>query len=119
MEDMHNPNKLVQQPEVTQTWPDDVFVFPTSFAQQRLWFLDKLEPGSNVYNVPFAIRLTGRLDGEVLRHSLRELVRRHEALRTTFSESAEGEPVQVVSDRYDLDLPVADLRNVPQEAREE
>src|SRR5690348_7341292 len=59
--------------------------FPASFAQQRLWFLDQLEPGASVYNMPAAIRAVGRLDVAALGRSLNEVVRRHEALRTTFA----------------------------------
>ncbi|NVJ19568.1 condensation domain-containing protein, partial [Myxococcus sp. AM010] len=70
---------------------------PLSFAQQRLWFLDQLEPGSAFYNVPVAVRLTGVLDVGALRRSFDELVRRHESLRTTFR-SQNGMPVQLVSD---------------------
>ena len=53
-----------------------------SFAQERLWFLDRLEPGTAAYNIPLAVRLTGRLDTEVLRRCFAEIVRRHEVLRT-------------------------------------
>ncbi|WP_346730392.1 amino acid adenylation domain-containing protein [Caballeronia sp. dw_276] len=66
-----------------------------SFAQQRLWFLDQLEPGSALYNIPAAIRLVGRLDIAALEKTLNEVVRRHEALRTHFVE-VDGTPVQVV-----------------------
>ncbi|HEX7241707.1 MAG TPA: amino acid adenylation domain-containing protein, partial [Longimicrobiaceae bacterium] len=68
---------------------------PLSFAQQRLWFLDRMEPGSAAYNVPAALRVRGDLDVEALRRALEEVVRRHEALRTVFP-STGGEPVQVV-----------------------
>src|SRR5262249_45101737 len=71
-------------------------VLPLSFAQQRLWFLDQLQPGSAFYNIPAALRLTGKLDVDALRRSLSEIVRRHESLRTTF-EIVDGEPVQVIA----------------------
>ena len=63
---------------------------PLSFAQERLWFLDQLEPGSAAYNMPAALRLRGRLDVPALAASLAEIVRRHEALRTTFSVAVGG-----------------------------
>src|SRR5205814_446165 len=59
---------------------------PLSFAQQRLWFLDKLEGGGASYNVPSAIRLTGALDVDALKRALEEIVRRHATLRTRFPE---------------------------------
>jgi amino acid adenylation domain-containing protein len=69
---------------------------PLSFAQERLWFLDQLEPGSAAYNMPAALRLRGRLDVSALARSIAEVVRRHEALRTTFEIGADGAPVQVI-----------------------
>ncbi|MEI8254715.1 MAG: amino acid adenylation domain-containing protein, partial [Deltaproteobacteria bacterium] len=68
---------------------------PVSFPQQRLWFLDQLEPGSAAYNIPAALRITRHLDADALERTLGEIVRRHDALRTTFA-SADGEPVQIV-----------------------
>jgi amino acid adenylation domain-containing protein len=91
--------------------------FPTSFAQQRLWLVDQLEPGSAFYNVPVATRLKGPLDTQALERSLAEIVRRHEALRTTIS-VVEGEPVQVVAPSVEASLPVVDLRHLHEEARE-
>lgn len=70
--------------------------FPLSFAQQRLWFLDQLEPGNPLYNNPSAIRLSGRLDLKALELSLNEIIRRHEILRTTFT-AVDGQPVQVIA----------------------
>ncbi|HEU4595289.1 MAG TPA: amino acid adenylation domain-containing protein, partial [Pyrinomonadaceae bacterium] len=81
---------------------------PLSFAQQRLWFLDKLEPGSAAYNMPTALRLTGRLDAAALGRTLGEVVRRHEVLRTTFVE-VDGSPVQVIAPASEVSLPVTDL----------
>ncbi|MBN8227307.1 non-ribosomal peptide synthase/polyketide synthase [Corallococcus macrosporus] len=81
---------------------------PLSFAQQRLWFIDQLQPGSPLYNVPMAVRLEGALDVAVLERALREVVRRHEVLRTTFREDASG-PVQVVSPEPVLTLERKDL----------
>src|SRR5690348_5404537 len=89
----------------------DAFVFPASFAQQRLWFLDQLDPATSVYNIPAAWRLRGPLNRAALAHSLSEIVRRHEALRTTFA-AADGQPVQVIAPAVPLALPVMDLQAV-------
>ena len=69
---------------------------PLSFAQQRLWFLDRLEPGSSTYNIAAAVRLRGSLDEDALERSLHEVVRRHEVLRTTFPMHG-GRPVQAIA----------------------
>ncbi len=92
-------------------------VCPLSFAQQRLWFLDQLEPGSSIYNIPVAMRLSGPLNVGVLEQCLNEVVRRHEALRTFFR-AKEGEPFQVISKTYDLCLPMVDLSSLPETERE-
>jgi amino acid adenylation domain-containing protein len=81
---------------------------PLSFAQERLWFLDRLQPGSAFYNVPVALKLGGALHRWALERGLGEVVRRHESLRTTFVE-AEGSPVQVVAPFDGFTLSVVDL----------
>ena len=81
---------------------------PLSFAQRRLWFLHQLEPSSNAYHVPAAFRLIGRLRPEVLEMSLRELIRRHEVLRTTFT-SDRGRPRQRIRRAPARVLPLVDL----------
>jgi Condensation domain len=83
---------------------------PLSYAQERLWFLDQLEPESPAYNISAAVRLTGRLDVDGLRHSLSEVVRRHEALRTTFVVTG-GEPAQVVGPASEVPVEVVALRS--------
>jgi len=88
-----------------------------SFAQQRLWFLDQLVPGSPFYNIPSAVPLKFALNVDVLLRCLNEIVRRHEALRTTFTSTA-GKPVQVIAPSLQLDLPVIDLRPLQPAARE-
>jgi len=82
---------------------------PLSFAQQRLWFLDQLEPGNPAYNIPLALRFQGALDVVALEESLNAIVRRHEALRTTFKQEA-GQPVQAILPQMTLSLPVQDGR---------
>src|SRR5690349_4922801 len=83
---------------------------PLSYAQQRLWFIHQLDPTSPAYNIPLAVRLTGKLDLVALRATLTESVRRHEALRTTFTVSA-GQPQQIIHPPSELELPVTDLTN--------
>ncbi|HEX9938582.1 MAG TPA: amino acid adenylation domain-containing protein, partial [Longimicrobium sp.] len=91
---------------------------PVTFAQERLWFVDALDPGSPAYAIPFSYRITGRLDHDALRRALAELVRRHEPLRTTFP-AVDGVPVQRIAPPPAwFDLPVADLRHLPEEERE-
>ncbi|HEU4560885.1 MAG TPA: amino acid adenylation domain-containing protein [Longimicrobium sp.] len=92
-------------------------VLPLSFAQERLWFLDRLQPGSTVYNITVALRLRGSLDVRALERALGEIVRRHEALRTTFPER-EGGPVQVVAPFGGLALPVEELPGLAEAERE-
>jgi len=84
---------------------------PLSFAQERLWFLHRLAPGSAAYNMPAALRLRGTLDPAHLERTLYEIVRRHEALRTTFPET-NGEPRQRVHPFHPFPLPVIDLRDL-------
>ncbi len=90
---------------------------PLSFAQQRLWFIEQLEPGTNAYNVSKAIRLAGPLQADWLRDGLGEIVRRHEALRTTFA-APQGHPVQVIASTLDVPLPITDLSALSERERE-
>ncbi|HEY9283907.1 MAG TPA: amino acid adenylation domain-containing protein, partial [Pyrinomonadaceae bacterium] len=90
---------------------------PLSFAQQRLWFIDQLTPGSPLYNVPKAVRLAGPLQVAALAQSFGEIVRRHEILRTTFASEA-GQPVQVVGAARPVSLAVVDLSGLPESERE-
>ncbi|RKH14792.1 amino acid adenylation domain-containing protein [Corallococcus sp. CA053C] len=91
---------------------------PLSFAQQRLWVIEQLDPGSPVYNMPIALRLSGALDLEALRRGLEALVHRHEALRTTFREDPAG-PVQIISPRAAFPLEVVDLRSWAPDQRQD
>jgi amino acid adenylation domain-containing protein len=90
---------------------------PLSFAQQRLWFLDQLEPGTGAFNIPHAVRLSGKLDVKVLEQSMQEIVRRHEGLRTTFC-TREGRPVQVIEPVGRFRLPLAELSGLSLKVRE-
>ncbi|HEU0253471.1 MAG TPA: amino acid adenylation domain-containing protein, partial [Pyrinomonadaceae bacterium] len=90
---------------------------PLSFAQQRLWFIDQLEPNNAAYNLPVAVRLKGSLDVAALKRSLSEVLRRHEVLRTVFKLDASG-PVQHALPSTEFALPVIDLSDLDPEARE-
>ncbi|WNG19735.1 amino acid adenylation domain-containing protein [Cystobacter fuscus] len=90
---------------------------PLSFAQQRLWFLDRLQPGSAAYNMPYAVRLTGALDVAALERGLAAILQRHEVLRTTFGE-AEGRPVARVVASGAVSLGRVELSGLAREARE-
>ena len=81
---------------------------PLSYAQQRLWFLDQFEPGQAAYNIPAALVLKGTLDSVALAATFNDIVRRHEALRTTFA-LRDGNPVQVIAPVLALALPLTDL----------
>ena len=91
---------------------------PLSFAQQRLWFLDQLTPGVATYNVPVAVRLTGRLDAAALERALTEVVRRHESLRTRFAE-VDGRPVQLIEEAAPVRLYMRDLSGIADEEERE
>ncbi|MEG4024268.1 amino acid adenylation domain-containing protein [Microcoleus sp. S13C4] len=90
---------------------------PLSFAQQRLWFLDQLVPNNPFYNVPAALRLTGSLNFSALQQTFNEIVRRHEALRTTLA-VVSGQAVQRIAAAFHLPINVVDLRNLPKESRQ-
>ncbi|MEM7581911.1 MAG: amino acid adenylation domain-containing protein [Acidobacteriota bacterium] len=79
-----------------------------SFAQERLWFIDRWQPGQATYNIADAVRLRGRLDVAAARRSLAEIARRHESLRTTFA-ARDGEPYQVIAEGWRPDLSIVDL----------
>jgi amino acid adenylation domain-containing protein len=93
---------------------------PLSFAQQRLWFLDQWEPGNAAYNIPAAVRLRGPLEVPIFAATLREIVRRHEALRTAFPE-IDGRPAQRITPAVTaagLAVPLIDLAGLPAAPRE-
>jgi amino acid adenylation domain-containing protein len=87
-----------------------------SFAQERLWFVERLVPGTSTYNIPHVLPVSG-VDADVLRRALTALVARHEALRTTFAE-VDGEPVQIVHPAGEFDLSIVDLSHLPEGARD-
>jgi len=106
--------KLQQKTVSTQILPQrsrNSNIFPVSFAQQRLWFVDSLQPGNPFYNIPVAVRLQGELNISALEYSFNQLIERHEALRTTFTTVA-GEPCQKIASALQITIPVIDLRSL-------
>ncbi len=114
-EELQRQSSRPQAPPIEPTPRDGEL--PLSFAQQRLWFLDQLEPGNPAYNMPWAVRLRGALDVDLLRRSFDEVARRHEALRTTFAAS-EGRPVQVIAPEARPELERIDLSHEADAERE-
>lgn len=109
-------SSLTDDEELNFSEEAEVFVFPTSFAQQRLWFLDQLAPGNPFYNVSTALHLTGSLNFAALKQTFNEIVRRHETLRTKFV-MVEQQPVQAISPSLTIPLPLIDLRNFDRSER--
>jgi amino acid adenylation domain-containing protein len=95
----------------------DVYIFPASFGQQRLWFLNQLEPASSFYNIPLVARIKGPLKPNVLRRAVNAIVERHEALRTTFA-TEDGQLQQLIAPEAGLALPLVDLTGMPDDERE-
>src|SRR5215208_1852424 len=90
---------------------------PTSSGQRRLWFLEQMEPGSPLYNIPYLIRLSGELNERALDQALAAIVKRHESLRTNFV-AVGSEPAQVIKKSWTLELPVTDLSAITESGRE-
>jgi amino acid adenylation domain-containing protein len=91
---------------------------PLSFAQQRLWFLDQLQPGSFAYNITMGLRAKGKLEVAALERSLGDIVRRHEPLRTVFA-TVDGQPVQAITPFREFRLRIVDLAHLPTDGRED
>ncbi|MBF2002810.1 MAG: AMP-binding protein, partial [Synechococcales cyanobacterium M58_A2018_015] len=86
---------------------------PLSFAQQRLWFIQQLDPENASYNVPSALKLTGPLHLVALQQTFDHLVQRHESLRTRFILNADQQPIQTIDPPKPVHLPLIDLSNLP------
>ncbi|MET7990802.1 condensation domain-containing protein [Amycolatopsis sp. NPDC005232] len=99
-----------------ERFPGDRTAMPLSLMQQRIWFFDRLQPMSTIYNVAGAVRMRGQVDVAALHAALGEVVRRHEVLRTTFRQSA-GRAVQQVNPPGEFELPLEDLRHLPPQER--
>jgi amino acid adenylation domain-containing protein len=100
---------IPRRPEMTHV--------PLSFSQQRLWFIDQLDPNSSAYVMPLAYRSKGYLDVVVLERTVSEIIRRHEVLRTTFK-VVQGQPVQIINLAQPQTIPIIDLSELSEDARE-
>ena len=96
---------------------EDVTLFPTSIDQERLWFIDQLQPGNSAYNIFSASRIKGPLDAVLMEHVVNELIARHEVLRTTFT-VIDDQLMQVIHPELKLSLPPIDLQSLPLDQRE-
>lgn len=107
-QDMINPARLPISPRRPDTYP-----LPLSFAQEELWLIDQIDPGTIAFNIVSPpLRFEGRLNTAVLERALNEVVRRHEALRTTI-QTRNGQPAQIVAGNLTLPLPIIDLESLP------
>ena len=102
------------RPPITRVSRDGLL--PLSFAQQRLWFVDRMYPGSSLYNVPGSWRIRGAMDVDALQRALDVIVGRHEALRTTFI-GKDGTGTQLISSDTTFPLTVVDLSGMPESER--
>ncbi len=110
-----NTDPALQAPTINPAPRDGQL--PLSFAQERLWFLNQLDPDSASYHVPRAVRITGPFRLAALEHTFTEMVRRQEILRTTFA-AIDGLPLQVIHPPYYFNVPLIDLRSLPENERE-
>jgi FkbH-like protein len=118
-------NQMLRQPEtkrnvlrqLLETKIERPNTFPLSYGQERLWALNQLEKDSFVYNLARAIRLKGILNLEAFQASLKEIIRRHEILRTSF-QIIDGQPMQSIASELDLPCPVVDLQQLDPEEKE-
>ena len=92
---------------------------PLSFSQQRLWFLDHMEPGNTTFNLTESVRIHGELDVDAFREALISIVQRHEVLRTTFQQDENGLPYQVISRDATVDVKVEQMTGFPQDTKEQ
>ena len=104
-------------PLVSLPRKEGINIFPLSYAQQRLWLLDQLAPGSPAYNQLHVLSMKGKIVPAKLQDAINEVVRRHESLRTTFS-VVDGQPLQIVAPPQPLSFPLKDLRGIPEDRRQ-
>ncbi len=96
----------------------DVQGIPLSFSQQSMWFYSQITKANPVFNISNAVKMSGTLHKEILIKSLKEVIARHESLRTTFK-NVDGSPVQVINPSVEVTLPEMDLRHIPQKEQEQ
>lgn len=104
-------------PEPPNLQTEEVFVLPASLIQERLWGLDRMNPGNPTWSVPVRFRLQGQLDPALLERAFNQIIQRHEVLRTTFT-VVEGQPAQVVKPLLVIKVPVVDLCHLPKPERD-
>ncbi len=114
IDDILRDPMVVHMPPITAAPRDQDL--PLSFAQQRLWVLDQMEPNNPLYNIPRRVRMHGALDVDALTKALNEIVQRHESQRTTFS-VRNGHPVQIIARTLIIDVTIRDLSTVSEEGR--
>jgi non-ribosomal peptide synthetase component F/thioesterase domain-containing protein len=111
------PVTIPANPEPPNLQTEEVFVLPASLIQERLWGLDRMNPGNPTWSVPVRFRLQGQLDPALLERAFNQIIQRHEVLRTTFT-VVEGQPAQVVKPSLQIKVPVVDLRHLPKAERD-
>jgi non-ribosomal peptide synthetase component F/thioesterase domain-containing protein len=104
-------------PEPPNPGTEEVFVLPASLVQERLWALDRMNPGNPTWSVPVRFRLQGPLDPALLERAFNQIIQRHEVLRTTFT-VVDGQPAQVIKSSLHIEVPVVDLRHFPKPERD-
>ncbi|MET0645255.1 MAG: amino acid adenylation domain-containing protein, partial [Pyrinomonadaceae bacterium] len=115
VEEQFGAGRLVEQSAIEPTPRDEEL--PLSFAQQRMWFLEQFAAGTTTFHIPLGVRLSGPLNVAALEQSFGEVIRRHEALRTSFP-VIDGEPLQIIHPAPRYSIPVIDLGSLEPEAQE-
>ncbi len=113
-EQLRKRKERTEAPDRIPRRAPDLDPVPASYAQERLWFLDRLAPGNPAYNVPLALRIAGDVSPARLERVLEKVVHRHESLRTTFGER-DGQPVQIIAPPGPWTLPLVDLSTLSAE----
>ena len=110
------PLKSASKNNSDQNKKDEYYVFPLSFQQESLWFIDQLEPGRAIYNIPFCLKVEGKLNFPAFEESLSIIINRHEVLRTCF-DIVNGEVSQIINANVDFKIIVVDVSDSPNDER--